>query len=156
MTPTATLQRVLGGTALVALAIGFVAVAMGRFSARGGGPPPRPSVTIAVGGDSSVEIQPGQYHDYEFRLPARVCTLTGQVDGVAGADRMFEALVFGDAEYWEWLKSHRDGPMRSGEVSSWRPRLTLVGPGRFHLVVRNINQGAALRVSVVGGKASCP
>jgi hypothetical protein len=156
MIQSASLQRLLGGTALAALAIGFVAVAMGRFSGRGSGPPARPSVTIGVGGDSSVEIPPGQYHHYEFRLPARVCTLTGQVDGVGGANPNFAALVFDDAEYWDWLKSHRDGSMRSGEVSSWRPRLTLVGPGRFHLVVRNVTQGAAVRISIVNGKAACP
>ena len=156
MIPTATLQRILGGTALSALAIGFVAVAMGRFSGRGSGPPRRPSVTVGVGGDSPVEIPPGQYHHYEFRLPARVCTLTGQVDAVGGAGPNFEALVLDDAEYWEWLKSHRDGSMRSGEVSSWRPHLTLVGPGRFHLVVRSVMPGAALRISIVNGNATCP
>jgi len=151
-----TLQRVLGGTVLAALAIGFVAVAMGRFSGRGGGPPPRPTVTIAVGGDSSVEIQPGQYHHDEFRLPARVCTLTAQVDGSGAASPAFEALVFDDAGYWEWLKSRRGGTMRSGGVASWSPHLTLVGPGRFHLVVGNPGHTAPLRVRIVNGKATCP
>lgn len=152
----ATLQRLLGGTGLAALAIGFIAVAMGRFSGRGGGPPPRPTVTVAVGGDSSVEIQPGQYHHVEFRLPARVCTLTAQVDAVGSANPAFDALVFDDADYWEWLKSRRGGSMRSGEVSSWSPHLTLVGPGRFHLVVHNPRQAAILRVSMLNGKATCP
>jgi hypothetical protein len=156
MIATATLQRILGGTALAALAIGFIAVAMGRFSGRGGGPPPRPSVAIVVDGDSSVEIQPGQYHHYEFRLPARVCTLTGQVGGVGGANSTFEALVFSDPEYWEWLKTQRGGSMQSGEVSSWSPHLTLVGPGRFHLVVRNPGRAAPLRISILNGKATCP
>ena len=156
MIPVATLQRLLGGTALAALAIGFIAVAMGRFSGRGGGPPSRPSVAVAVGGDSSVEVQPGQYHQYEFRLPARVCTLTGQVDGVGGPNSTFEALVFGDTEYWEWLQTHRGGSMRSGDVSSWSPHLTLVGPGRFHLVVRNPAQAAVLRIKIVSAKATCP
>lgn len=156
MIPTATLQRLLGGTALAALAIGFVAVAMGRFSGRGSGPPPRPTVTIAVGGDSSVEIQPGQHHHDEFRLPARVCTLTAQVDVAGGASPTFDALVFDDAEYWEWLKSRRGGSMRSGEVSSWSPHLTLVGPGRFHLIVRNPGQAATLRIRIINGKATCP
>ena len=69
MIRTATLQRLLGGTALAALAIGFVAVAMGRFSGRGSGPPPRPTVTIPVGGDSSVEILPGQYSSRRIQAP---------------------------------------------------------------------------------------
>ncbi len=156
MIHTATIQRLLGGTALAALAIGFVAVAMGRFSGRGGGPPPRPTVTIAVGGDSSVEIPPGQYHHEEFRLPARVCTLTAELDGMGGASPAFDARVFDDAEYWDWQKSRRRGSMRSGEVSSWSPHLTLVGPGRFHLVVHNPGQAATLRFRIVNGKATCP
>jgi hypothetical protein len=155
MLPPATLQRLLGGMALAVLAIGFVAVAMGRFSGRGGGPPTRPSVTIALGGDSSFEIQPGQSHHYELRLPARVCTLTGHVSGAGSATPTFEALVFGDAEYWEWLKSHRGGSMRSGDVRSWSPHLTLVGPGRFHLVVQN-PAPAAIRITIVDARATCP
>jgi hypothetical protein len=156
MVPAAIFQRVLGGTVLAVVTLAFIIIAMGRFSGRGGGPPPRSSVAVGVGDDSDIDIQPAQYHQFEFRLPPRVCTLTGQLDGAGGTKATFEALVLSDEEFRTWVKSQRGGSVRSGDVTSWSPHVTLVGPGRFHLVVRNVLHSAPVRIGIVNGKATCP
>lgn len=151
---TAALRRIGGPAALMLLATVFVVLAMGRFSGRGGEPPRRPAVTVVVSHDSSIIIPPGLSRQFEFRLPPRVCTLTGELAGT-GAPR-FEALVLDDDEFSAWTKDPGSGSVRSGPVTSWSPHITLVGPGRFHLVLRNPEGTATVEVAIRQAKAACP
>ena len=153
---TAMLRRVGGPAAVALLAVGFVALVMGRFSGRGGDPPRRPAITIDVGHDSTTVIPPGQSSQLEFRLPPRVCTLTGKLDAAGSGASRFEALVLDDDEFSAWMKHPGSGSVRSGVVTSWSPYVTLVGPGRFHLVLRNPERAATVDVAVRQGKAACP
>ncbi|MGH7523969.1 MAG: hypothetical protein ACREK8_06660 [Gemmatimonadales bacterium] len=154
---SAALRRLGGPAAAALVAAGFVVLAMGRFSGGGGGDPPRrPVVTIPVGHDSSMIVPPGQSRELEFRLPPRVCTMTGQLDAAGVGSSRFEALVLDDDEFSAWTKQPGSGSVRSGVVTSWSPRLTLVGPGRFHLVLWNPERAATVEVAIRQAKATCP
>ena len=147
--------RLLAGVAVAALAVGFVVVAMGRFSGRGSGPPARPVDTVRVGHDSAVEVAANQYRALEFRLPARLCTLTGQVASAETGRGEFEALVLDDIGFRKWQSDRSTGSVRSGRTASWTPDVPLVGPGRYHLVIANFGPPAGPSRVTVDVRAAC-
>jgi hypothetical protein len=149
-------ERIRGGVLVAVAALLVIVLVMGRFTGRGGGPPARPPVTIPVGDDTAIAIQPAQFRQYEFRLPGRVCTLSGHIEGVSGGDREFEALVLDDETFRAWSTSHHATARQSGRVTAWTPSLTVVGPGRYHLVVSNLFSPGAVKVVTVKATVVCP
>ncbi|MGH7592743.1 MAG: hypothetical protein ACRELE_02680 [Gemmatimonadales bacterium] len=156
MLHAAGLRRLGAGLVTAIAAVVVVVLVMGRFTGRGGGPPTHHADTLRIGTDSSVTILPARFRQFEFWLPAGICTFAAQIHGVAGGDREFEALILADDEFREWSAVHQGGSVQSGRRAVWAPRITLVGPGEYHLVVSNLFSSASYKVVTVDGKVICP
>lgn len=149
-------ERIRAGVLVGVAALVVIVLVMGRFTGGPGGPPRRPPVTIRIGDDTAIAILAAQFHQYLFWLPARVCTLGGRIEGASGPDRGFEAGVLTDDEFRAWSASPQAPRLQSGRVAAWAPSITLVGPGRYHLVVSNFFSPRSVRVVTVKASVVCP
>lgn len=119
--------------------------------------PPHQIIRIAIGAADPVTISAGNYWHSDFHLPARVCTLTGRILGVAGGHKDFRAFIVDDDGYHNFVNStdFKIFWQTDGTVAAATYSVNIQGPGDFHLVVSN--RGAILldRTVTVIGAAEC-
>lgn len=118
-------------------------------------PPAPPPITVPIADGKPVELKTLKWQDYPFTLPARFCTVTGDVEGVSGGGKDFEGFVLDEDNYRNWSTSHHAKGHSSGRVVVWHPNLALAGPGTFHLIVSNAFSSFTNKVVTVQASATC-
>lgn len=85
------------------------------------------------------EMSAGEYFDTPFEIDdPRQCTLSGEVEGVAGGDRDVEVYVLDELGFQDWRDGVRpDALFASGRATTAYMQVELPSPGRYHLLLSN-------------------
>ena len=111
---------------------------------------------LRFGGGRPVEIARESYLHYGFTLPPGTCTVTGQLQGLAGETKDFQAFLMDDDDYRGWLTSHEAQVYwQTDQVAAATINARVPGPGTFHLVVTNTSRLAPKTVAVQA-QVECP
>jgi hypothetical protein len=107
--------------------------------------------------NQQMRIAPNGLASYQFDLPTGSCQVAGQVQGLIGGARNFEALIT-NQDGLQALESHRISFRtwwRSGPVPTATFNLNLSGPGTYFLVVNNAFSGPNWKTVAVRATAEC-
>jgi ketosteroid isomerase-like protein len=119
--------------------------------------PPKAGITIPIAAGALPEIPPQQVVRYDFQIPARVCTVTGQVEGIAGGNKDFEVLIVDDENFANWTAGRAARAYgTSGRVTSASINAPIPGPGSYHLVISNAFQVGVAKTVQVWAQVQCP
>jgi hypothetical protein len=115
--------------------------------------------TTTIGGADSVKIRPGRSHSWQFevRPPQTLCTVTGQVLGLAGGDQKVVVLLMTEFAYDDWTNNR---PARTYFESSPRTEIpfdiNIEGEGHYRLVVWNQSTTSPVKtVQLQQGQVAC-
>src|ERR1019366_234731 len=114
-----------------------------------------PPYVITLGNEQPLEILPRQYEHWDFSIPARTCVLSAHVEGVSGGNKDFIGYVLKDDDFKNWVPNHPASGEESQLVAAWSPSMTLVGPGKYPLVVSNTFSVVATKVITMTGTVTC-
>ncbi len=118
--------------------------------------PPLPPIAVKIADGKAAEIKPGQYLDFSFELPPRVCTIAGRVEGISGGGKDFEGFLMDDDSFRNWSTNHEAKGLQSGRVVVWSPQHAVQGPGKHHLIVSNAFSLVTAKAVSVEATAVCP
>ncbi len=90
--------------------------------------------------DEVAIVRPGQFLSYQFSVSIpSPCTVRGQIVGLAGRNKDFQALILDKDAFLNW-KTHHAAPVYwlSGRVAATDLAVRLGGPVTYYLVISNV------------------
>jgi hypothetical protein len=120
-------------------------------------PAPNQPTRITFGTGQPDEIPSQSYVEYSFDVPARRCTVTGRIVGLAGGGKDFQAFLMGDDDFLNWKSKHEFKVLwQTEKVAAATINTPLSGPGRFHVVVSNVFSVVTEKTVTIQGVVDCP
>ena len=154
-----TTRRVVGAVTLVVI-VSALLVVIRSSNRRAGGDVPealRATIRLTIGDGQPTELPSTGYSDYSFDLPARRCTVTGRILGIAGGNKDFQAFITDDDDFLNWKTSHNARAVwQTEKVAAATVNATVSGPGKFHLVISNVFSLMTAKTVTVQGVVTCP
>jgi hypothetical protein len=90
--------------------------------------------------DEIVKVRQGHYRSYQFSVSIpSPCTVRGQIVGLAGGNKDFQASIMDKDNFLNW-KSHHEAQVYwvSGQVAATDLGVRLYGPTTYYLVISNL------------------
>jgi hypothetical protein len=89
--------------------------------------------------DEVAIVRPGRflYYQFSFSIPSP-CIVRGQIVGLAGRNKDFQAFIMDDHSFLEWTTNHEgQAYWQSGRVTATELGVRLTGPSMYYLVISN-------------------